>query len=542
MPRLSYNYLIFIAAGVALYFQSLFYDLTFLDDNLWVHEYYWYLKDIGNIPKILTSPDLITPIFYRPLLNLSFMLNAVWGGENPFTYHLFNIFVHVVSVCMIYGLFVRLGYLKRLAFIMSVIFLVHPVLTQAVIWIPGRTDTLLAMVTLLSFHCLLDYLNSSKCMALLLHILFLAMAFFIKETAVVIPVIGLAFLLLEKKKGLDKQGISSIKRFLPLILAWVGALIVLFSWRNHVLSHGKQAEISEMLMSLLHNLPSIIQYVGKVFLPVNLSVLPNMTDTSFVYGTGCAILLIFFIVRSRQSSSRRIIFGAIWFLGFLLPSLVLSFIKHEYRLYLPMIGMMIILMELDVTKMLVQKKIGYTAAIAAALLLAAVTWRYSGSYKDRYTFWRLAVEQSPNHPLAYRNLGAMYYLDGHYGQAEKYFQKTLEINPLEPMVHNNLGLIYKNRKQYASAEKEFKIEINLNPDYDTVYYNLGVMYLEQERFTEAIQAWNKTLELNPMNLSALKNTAIAYLRLNDLESARRYVKRLRSQGGDVPPSIMEFLF
>ena len=151
-----------ISVGFVLYFPSLFYDLTFLDDNVWLLDLHWYFKDFSHSLDLFRRPDLVSNIFYRPMIGLSFMLNAYLCGQNPFAYHWTNILIHLLNGCLVFCLLKKLGYVLELAFSFALIFTVHPALTQAVVWIPGRTDSLLAVFSLLSFIFLLDYLHQKK--------------------------------------------------------------------------------------------------------------------------------------------------------------------------------------------------------------------------------------------------------------------------------------------------------------------------------------------------------------------------------------------
>jgi tetratricopeptide (TPR) repeat protein len=261
--------------------------------------------------------------------------------------------------------------------------------------------------------------------------------------------------------------------------------------------------LPEMIKSVWLNLPAVIQFLGKIFFPFNLSVLPIMQDTTFVYGIIAAILLFLLIFFTKNKRWNFILLGFGWFLAFLLPSfirpnsaLVADFIEH--RLYVPIIGIFIILLETDFIRKIDFKKRSAQIAIGFLIILfCIITLVHSRSFVNRMTFWENAAQNSPHYPLAHRNLGAMEYLNGDLINAEKEYKIALELNPLEEMAHNNLGLIYANENKYAEAEDEYKKEIAINPYYDDVYYNLGLLYWQEKKYDDAIADWKKTLELNP---------------------------------------------
>jgi len=204
---------------------------------------------------------------------------------------------------------------------------------------------------------------------------------------------------------------------------------------------------------------------------------------------------------SRQKKLNLIIFGALWFLIFLLPSFIRpngvpDFLEH--RLYLSLIGFLIVLSEIDWLKKLDfnDKKVKLVSLLII-LFFAVLTLIHSVSFRDRLTFWQRAVKDSPHSALAQRNLGAMYYLDGKLDLAAKYYRVALEISPYEPMVHNNLGLIYFEQGSYGQAEKEYLQELKYYPTYDRALYNLGELYYRENRLTEAADLWRAALRINP---------------------------------------------
>ncbi|MBZ0166415.1 MAG: hypothetical protein K8I00_06365, partial [Candidatus Omnitrophica bacterium] len=141
-----------ILAGVILYWHSLHFELTFLDDNVWLEDYRWYLKKTTDLGSVFFQPDvLFNGLFYRPLIYLSFILDTRWDTGSLLAYRVTNIGLHVINACLVYGILRRLEYPRRLVTWFALCFTVHPVLTQAVVWIPGRTDSLLAVFVFAGF-------------------------------------------------------------------------------------------------------------------------------------------------------------------------------------------------------------------------------------------------------------------------------------------------------------------------------------------------------------------------------------------------------
>ncbi|MBF0522819.1 MAG: tetratricopeptide repeat protein [Candidatus Omnitrophica bacterium] len=544
--------------GFLLYCKSLFFNLTYLDDNVWILDYQWYLKDVHNLFRAFITPDLVSYVFYRPVLNLSFVFNALVGGTNPFIYHLTNIGIHIVNSILVFVLLRKMGYRRNLSLGAACILSVHPVLTTAVAWIPGRTDSFLATFVFLSFIGFLDYIDGRKAVSLAVHLISLLLALFVKETAVALPVMCGLYILMIRGWGITKTGqkVEKGKRIIEspqkqaspatrrLIFSWIGVGLLWFGLRAYTLRSVQKVDLDRALQSLGENLPALISYFGKVIFPFNLSVIPVLEDMPLIFGAIAIVLVLTAVGLTKQKRWNYVLFGIIWFLIFLLPSLVLSFLAHEYRLYIPIIGVLILLLEL-----IQESKKTFISVAVVVLVFFVMSFQYTNRFTDRLTFWESAVKTSPHSPLAHRNLGAMYYLKASepsavpdqrtefFDKALKEYQETLVLNPLEAMVHNNIGLIYMNRERLEEAEAEYKQEISIFPQYANVYFNLGILYYKEGKMAEAVEAWKKTVELEPKYVEAYKYLAVYYYSQKDFTQASFYANELQKRGIVVPDLI-----
>jgi len=536
-----------VLTAVFLYLKTFFYELTYLDDNVWLLDYHWYLANIEHFKEFFIYPDLITKFFYRPLLNASFMLNAFISGQELWSYRLSNLGLHITNSWLLFILLKRMNYGQCMALFFSLIFTVHPTLVQAVVWIPGRTDSLLAFFILLSFISFDQYLKLRDIKSLCLHLALWLMALLSKETAIVLPVMCWAYYLMVPNENFKKG---------KLMAPYAGWAVVGMFWlaaRSFILRDSLSISIGDMVRSIWANQSALLSYLGKVLLPFNQSVLPIIKDTTLVYGCLSIVFLIILLALSKNARCGIILFGFIWFVMFLLPSLVLSFIIHEYRLYLPMIGIMIVVMEC------LRSSVGeglpapvipgqilggpgkpsltvFTLG-AIIVLFAILNMRFSEHYSDRMTFWRNAVQTSPHSALAQRNLGAMHYLDQRFALAEKRFKKSLSINPNEKMNHNNLGLIYFQRREFKNAENELLEEIRINPNYDNAYYNLGLIYEHTQNWQQAVEQWKKTIQKNPKYIQAYYKLANFYLQTNQRQSMDALLSEMKQRGISIPANI-----
>ena len=572
-----YPYILIIIVGFMLYFPTLFFKFTYLDDNPLILDNQIFLKNLSNIlvafKEGLFAIHPSAAIYYRPILTISFMLDAQLSGVNPIIYHFSNIIFHLIASSLVYLFLCRLGYKKELSFIFALIFTIHPVLTQAVAWIPGRNDVLLTIFVLSSFIFLINFLNKGRWYQALLHLLFFTLAFFTKESALVLILMGAIYL------GLIKPGKVTASN---LIILGTGWSLIWFGWfllRKFASLYS--IELSFILKLIIINSPAIIIYIGKLLLPFNLSVLPIIQDSTKIYGFLTIIILIIFLYRTKEKRYNFIIFGLAWFLLFLLPSfirpntkVVADFIEH--RVYLPMVGFIILLLETDFIKNLnIKKRINQLIIILILLILSLITLSHSENFRNGLNFWQNAVKHSPHSALAHVGLGDMYCLDGLLDkaeaelrtslaltsqltgahdrlgfiymaknmpkEAEEEYKKELKINPFSDRSYYNLGVIYDKQGNFKEAEKLWKKTLEINPNYDKACFNLSCLYYEQGRVKEAGKLWEKTLEINPDFIDAYYNLIIYYHKQNDESKVKYYIEQLNKRGVNLTPEFLERL-
>src|SRR3989338_2260876 len=502
-------YVLIAIVGFALYFPVIFFGYTYLDDNVLILQRKEFLTDLSNLPRAFTEDVFHQPSggsYYRPLLTLSFMFDARLGGSAPFFYHLTNLLLHLLAACLVFALLMKLQFRRELSLLASLFFTVHPVLAQAAAWLPGRNDSLLAVFVLASFLCFLTYIKERRWPYLLGHLFFFLAALLTKETAVVLPIIIILYAYLFRAR---------LQGMLRLAAGWGLVIVPWFLLRRSVLGASIGAADFDVVRSLATNLLAVLPYIGKIVFPVNLSVLPILRDLPLIWGLVAIALAGAGLLFSKNKRPGFIIFGIAWLLLFLLPSFIRSASAvadfSEHRIYLSLIGFILVCLEIDLIKTFDTKKPAHLAAAGIVLLVfSAITFRHEENFRNRLSFWKNAAETSPNYAFNHNNLGAMYFLDGEMEKAEREYKRALALNPAEPLTHNNLGLIYMNMGKLKEAEAEYLKELKINPLYDNALFNLGLLYARQGKLREARRLWQMTLEVNPGH-----NDARKYLELID---------------------------
>jgi tetratricopeptide (TPR) repeat protein len=474
-------YLIIIFLGLALYSAAAFFDFSYLDDNTLILDNYSTISRVSQVGNFFTNDVFFSDndFYYRPLMSVSLFLDTLISGNLPWFFHLMNVFLHILAACLLFALLKKLKSQPPLAFCLSLLFLFHPTLVQAVAWIPGRNDSLLAIFVLAAVINFLRFLERPRLACYLASLLFFAFALFTKETAIVLPIlIGFYYLLISEKKISRADIWSFVIGIAAIILIWI-------FFRS--LAVKGDTGLAVMSASILQNSPAIIVGLGRFFWPFDLSIMSVLTDNHLVFGLLAIIVLAIVAISKQGTPKKYLAFGGLWFLLFFLPSLInpdpqSAYYFLEHRLYLPFIGLLIIISQIKFLQTVNFRRFKiYGPAAAILLLFLILTVFHLPDFRNRLVFWQSAAASSPSAPMPARNLGVMLFFDNRTDEALVNYRRALELNPQEPMVHNNIGVIYMNQGKFTEAEAEFNKELEINPGYDRALSNLHDLLILKNR-------------------------------------------------------------
>jgi len=157
--RGPFQILLLCAVVFSIYYVSMFSEISLLDDRDAVLE----LSKIEHCDlKAIFFPNSANGEYYRPLIGVLYMVDRFAWNLDPRVMHLENIFFHLVNVLLFFlfskELFKKSGEKTRcLPFLSSLLFAVHPMATESVNWISGRTDLLAGMFILFAALILLRF-------------------------------------------------------------------------------------------------------------------------------------------------------------------------------------------------------------------------------------------------------------------------------------------------------------------------------------------------------------------------------------------------
>ncbi len=502
---------------------SIFFGLTRLDDYVFIVRLQHYNRPLSALFTSFTHGVFgLKDNYYRPVFVDSLMLNSWLFGGKVAGYHAVNVLLHVVSVALLYKLLVKLRQVQFHAFILALLFAVHPVLTQAVAWIPGRNDTLLAAFTFSFFIYSIDYSLKGKVTDLAFSLLFLLLALFTKETgafAAPAAVIILAGILQINWRA---------KAMLVQYAAWLacGALWLAFRASAHLKS--THLVLLQMAKEFAHKLPLVAQYLGKATFPVSLSVFPTLRDTSNIAGLAAIVVIALSIFFSRGKSWRMIACGFGIFLVFTLPALLAPYYMtpqtFEHRLYLPFLGLLLVLPQTFFFKNKLTSQQLLNSFGALCVVFALANFRHQQNFANPQAFWLQAVNSSPNSAYAHMML-AMQVEDK--AKAHELFENAIRLNPREQHLNYNIGITLQKEDSLLASEKYLLKEKSIT-NYYLCGFHLAKVALAKNDIPSAVAYYSDFINREPNTLPEEKTNILHNPLWQQPDSAKAFLlKTLR---------------
>ena len=446
--------------------------------------------------------------FYRPLQMASYTLNYSIGKLDVRGYHLVNTILHILVALSIYWLINILFSNHLLSLITALLFVVHPLHTEAVSYIAGRADSLVGLFMLLSFILYVKLINQTRIN--ILKIIFLLLAYlcalFSKEYSLLLPLLLLFYHFVFGKK-------INITVFLSLLGVIAFYMVMRLTYLKPLLTLNTDT-VADRLPGLF---VAIFSYIKLLFLPFHLHFeygqkLFAWTDLRTLGGV--FITLLIFVWAYLKRGNKIILFSIGWFFLGLLPVSNLYKINYymtEHFLYMPSIGFFLLLSYF--LSLLYNNKYKIVALIlmtCAVLFFLNLTIRQNDYWKDPLTFYTKTLELAPESSNAYTNLGQIYQDKGDLTKALSCYTKAIEFNPNNDKAYNNRGNLYNSNNNYDLSIPDLNKAVTLNPNYPEAYNNRGNAYNIKGDYVQALLDFNKAIELNPDYPEAYNNRGTTY--------------------------------
>lgn len=480
------------------------------------------IKSLKNIPQAFKrnffhgafETQQIT--FYRPVVTVFNTLQYALFGLRPFWWRLTNLLLHAANIVLCFLFFTRVLRIRPYpAFLSLMVIAVHPIVSEPVCFISGRTD-LLALLFLMG-ALLLFFSERKNAINAIGSLCLFTIGLFTKELVIMLPavIIVIDYILSESpniRTWLSTRLAPLLKRLFPYFIIAAAFLAVRFFLVKGI---RMPSYPTGNIWTTWLNVPQIfLRYIVLVFQPLKqncdytngISVIASPATLLFIFPIITAALLCIFACRWLAHKSRFSL-GIIWFILFLLPVLnifPLGIWMAERFLYIPLIGAAIAL-AFGRERIPPAKQRSLNSAYILLLLYILLSLMRSRVWRDEISLWEDAVRKNPANPQARIIYGQVLFSKGRLDEALK------ELNASESSGSINLNFqkaqtlakIYIAKKDFEKAEESLNKAEKIIPTSAMNILLRGRLFLAQGRATEAEQAFRKALESNPMLLGAI---------------------------------------
>lgn len=505
-------YIIISVFSFLVFFNTLSNDFVFDDES--VVQNYPAIRDPGNIPKYFTAEEGFHKVignYYRPVVYTTYTVDYFLWGLNPYGFHLTNNLINLIAslflFAVIYRLFLKFKYGLLASLISALIFTAHPVHTEAVSWVSGRTDSLVTLFFFAAFYFYIVYSETEINKHLFLSLLFYAFGLLSKEMIVTFPVIIIAFDLLWKKKTL-----MEIREKWKLYFLFAGLTVIYLIARYSLLQdvtsrntynyfYGKDFVTAAATM-----LKTIPVYLKLLVFPAGLlyhynGVMPDsnsFADISVIL----SLLLITSLIAAAwilYKNYSKISFAIAFIFITLLPVMniipTMNYMAERF-LYITSFSLSLIIAYLIVK--FINEKNFYpviSVMLAVIIIFSVLTIKRNSEWKDNNTLYSTA--EGIDGSVLLVNMGNIYANNKQFDEAFNRYQRAIQIRYGSVLAHHNTGLIYLIRGNLDSAEIKFKEGLKIDSLAPDGYFQLANVYQQQGRLNEAIEKLEKLQNIVP---------------------------------------------
>lgn len=530
--------LIFIA--IALYLRTIGFGITTFDDDFFVVRNFDFHQHLTNIAEAFTKPFL--GVYYRPVITTSFILDAQFSQTSAWMYHCSNITFHAIASCLVFILLTKFRFDRWSSFLATLLFVLHPLATEAVAWIPGRNDSIETIFVLGSLIAFLSFREEGKLQYFFLHLVLFFLALCSKESALLLPIVTVGTLNLKFRTE------NSVRPTFVL-LGWMVIILVWWLLRTSAIETNRTSETVFALAAFVSNLRVLPEVFGKMIFPFSLSAYARFNNFATVSGIIVLISGIVFLSKVNIKQNAFVWLGIGWVILFILPSLSVSIVDRAYRFdylesrfYLPLVGLSIFAAEILGRYEFRFKKFFAILSIFIFFSLGFLTSNYISVFENPLTMWEHAAVTSPGAAETHHNLALAYIASGKPSdQVVNAYRRAINLNPAESKYHNELGVFYGRSRSIKLADEEFRSAIKADPVNPDAYFNLGILSYLRDDLAGAEQLWLKASALDSSYPDPQLKLVDLYIRERNFLSAAVYVRRLQQLGIAVRPEILDIL-
>jgi protein O-mannosyl-transferase len=469
-------------------------DIPQITDNATIHS-------VTNIATFFTgstffggSLQKLSGIYYKPILLTYYSAIYSIVGQEPFLFHLVQLGLHIGGAIFLF-LVLKNFFKKPLAFVSAVIFLIHPINSEAVFYISDTQDVMFFFFGILGLW-ILTRTKTKKMLIPIFVSLFLAVL--AKETGVLFLGVILLYSFIFKRKYFSQTLAGAMIVFGGYLWLRIHALGSLVAKSNPIAPIEKLNLAGRMI-----NIPEILIFYLKTFIfPLKLSYSYNWAQKGvsinhfFIPLIICIAFfggLVYLGLVLRKEKFREYfkiyIFFGIWFaMGLAIHAQILSLdvTVADRWFYFSMAGLLgmgaTIVQAFNLR--LTNKKTELGLIVVILLLLSARTIVRSFDYKDEFTLDDHDVRVSTDDYNLENGMASDLLKRGQIQEARVHSEKSIKLNPYWSN-YNTLGSIYLSQGEYERARQAYMTALSYL-DYYQIYENIAGLTLATGKYEDNI--------------------------------------------------------
>lgn len=550
--------LILITCAFFAYHNS--FDAPFIFDDEMNIQSNERVRQLWPVWRAMWGP-LATGVSGRPVVQLSFALNFALGGLAVRGYHVTNLVLHAATAILLFGI-VRQTLISRrladrfgrhavgLALVVALIWQNHPLLSDSVTYISGRTEILAALFLLLTLVFALRGMSAAPGRAtfwFVASVAACALGTGCKEILVAAPLLVLLydrmFVAGTFRQALRQHMGLYIGLFVSLLLIPLNLYMADFHRSalatTETLSSWDYLKTQSQVLTLYLRLaawpqPLVLDYTGWPL------------DPPFVHIWPFAMLILLLLAITAYGLKQKwpAAYVGAWFFLILAPTSSLlplpTEVATERRMYLPLMGL-VALVVLGIYRLLnrvcdrlqmTQRGATYFGVAAIVVVAGAETARTilrNDDYKDTLAMWADVVAHRPDNYRAINNLGNEFFRHGDVNSAKECFRKAISLNPMYGVTLNNLAAIEVKQGNEQAAMQYVDRALAIQPTYAPAMRTRSLIFLKRGELSEAEHAVRQALLLRPGSvdtLSLLADILIARRQFAEAERVCREIQRI----------------